>query len=308
MPKAAHPTIIRGGLILLATAAVMAVLPAIPGYLKDASHREDFLPLTAGNIAIFVAFSALLIGVFAGVHRLFSGEYGRLRGKRSLLFFVPLGTMVGVVLGEGANPVMLLPYGVLMTVYGLLYRRFDPRLVALSGYLAGVLIENAMNRSPLQAPTLMWAAFFIVPYFATRTWEDRRRIEARRLIRTVGPLAAASPLLAVLAWWASVATSDAGGGSPPLVFLAALLPFVLGIPYLLASRAGLFGRADAVRLPVPGRAVVPLIALGATLAALAWLATSEGGRTSPPLIVVGALLPFLIAVPWTLTRRRRTTA
>ena len=43
-------------------------------------------------------------------------EYGLIKRRRSLWFFIPFATIFGVVLGEAANPVMLIPYGVFMTV------------------------------------------------------------------------------------------------------------------------------------------------------------------------------------------------
>ena len=296
--------------VVTATIAAIVLLPLIPDYLEDPSLRDNFLPITPGYVAIFGVFSAVMIGLFAGIHRLISGEYGRIQRRRSLWFFIPFATVFGVVLGEAANPVMLIPYGAFMTAYGFLYRRFDWRVVAISAYLGGMLIENAMNRSPLQAPTLMWVAFFIVPYFATRAWEDRHRVGYRKLARAVVPLVAASVALAFAAWQGGKAASDTGEGSPPLVVFAAALPFILVVPYLLAARAGWFGRAHGVPWPVPVWTMPPLFAVSAALAWLAWLMTSETGegRTSPPLIVVGAMLPFLIAIPVTLLKRRRATA
>lgn len=291
--------------VAAATVALFVLLPLMPGYLKDPSHRDDFLPITPTNVAIFGVFSASMIGVFFGIHRLVSGEYGRIR---SLRFFIPFATVFGVVLGEAANPVMLIPYGAFMTAYGFLYRRYDWRVVAASSYLGGMLVENAMNRSEMQAPTLMWVAFFIVPYLATRAWEDRHRVGYRKLLRAVLPLAVASATLAFAAWQGSKATSDTGEGSPPLVVLASALPFILVVPYLLAARAGWFGRAHGVPWPVPTWTMAPLSTVSAALAWLAWLATSQSGRTSPPLILLGALLPFLVAIPLTLLRRRRTAA
>ncbi len=305
---------VQVAVVVAATIAALILLPLIPGYLEDASYRasyrDDFLPITPGNVAIFGVFSAVMIGLFAGVHRLISGEYGRIQRRRSLWFFIPFATVFGVVLGEAANPVMLIPYGAFMTAYGFLYRRFDWRVVAISSYLGGMLIENAMNRSPMQAPTLMWVAFFVVPYFATRAWEDRHRVGYQQLLRAVIPLVAASVALAFAAWQGSKATSDTGEGSPPLVVTAAALPFILVVPYLLAARAGWFGRAHGVPWPVPVWTMAPLFAGSGGLAWLAWLMTSEtgSGRTSPPLIVLGALLPFLIAIPLTLMRRRRAAA
>lgn len=147
-----------------------------------------------------------------------------------------------------------------------------------------------------------------MPYFATRAWEDRGRVGFRQLTRTVTPLVVASVLLSLAAWQASQATSDAGDGSPPLVVTAASLPFLLVVPYLLAVRSGWFGRTSSIPSPVPAWSIVPLLASSGTLAWLAWFGTSESGRTSPPLIVIGALLPFLVAIPLTLMRRRRAAA
>lgn len=310
MRPAHKPIVVPLAVVAAATIAALVLLPLIPGYLKDPSLRDNFLPITPANVAIFGVFSAVMIALFAGVHRLISGEYGRIQRRRSLWFFIPFATVFGVVLGEAANPVMLIPYGAFMTAYGFLYRRFDWRVVAISAYLGGMLIENAMNRSPMQAPTLMWVAFFIVPYFATRAWEDRHRVGYRQLIRAIAPLVVASVVMAFAAWQGGKATSDTGEGSPPLVVAGALLPFILVVPYLLATRSGWFGRAHGVPWPVPVWAMAPLFAGSGGLAWLAWLVTSEtgAGRTSPPLIVLGALLPFLVAIPLTLMRRRRATA
>ena len=303
-----HPIAIQAAAVVTATVAALVILPLIPGYLHDSAGKDNFLPITPMYVAIFGVFSTLMIGIMASVHRLISGEYGRIQRRRSLWFFIPFATVFGVVLGEAANPVMLIPYGAFMTLYGFLYRRFDWRVVALSAYLGGMLVENAMNRSPLQAPTLMWVSFFIVPYFATRAWEDRRRVGYRKIIRATAPLAITSLALAFAAWQASKATSDTGDGSPPLVVMAGWLPFMFVLPYLLAARAGWFGSGSGVPSPVPVWSIVPLIAGGGGLAWLAWLASSSSGRTSPPMIVLGAFLPFLVAIPLTLVRRRRATA
>lgn len=102
--------------ITAATIAALVVLPLIPSYLKDPSYRDDFFPITPANVAIFGVFTAVMVGIFAGTHRLISAEYGLIKRRRSLWFFIPFATIFGVVLGEAANPVTLIPYGVFMTV------------------------------------------------------------------------------------------------------------------------------------------------------------------------------------------------
>ena len=80
------------------------------------------------------------------------------------------------MLGEGGNFVMIIPYTILMFIYAQLYKRFPWWKVASTSHLAGIVVENVINRSPIQIPTLMWIAFFTYLYFATKIWENRKKI------------------------------------------------------------------------------------------------------------------------------------
>ena len=40
-----------------------------------------------------------------------------------------------------------------------------------------------MNRSPLQAPTILWVAFFIYPYFITKIFENRHKLKFWKILK-----------------------------------------------------------------------------------------------------------------------------
>lgn len=101
-----HPIAIQAAAVVTATVAALVILPLIPGYLHDSAGKDNFLPITPMYVTIFGVFSTLMIGIVASVHRLISGEYGRIQRRRSLWFFIPFATVFGVVLGEAANDVV----------------------------------------------------------------------------------------------------------------------------------------------------------------------------------------------------------
>jgi hypothetical protein len=109
------------------------------------------------------------------------------------------GGITGALLGEGGNPVMIIPYTILMLIYAQLYKRFAWWKVASTSYLGGVIVENLMNRSPIQLPTLVWIAFFTYPYFYTKIWENRKKVPIMSILKDLRLAIATSPVLMALA-------------------------------------------------------------------------------------------------------------
>ena len=149
------------------------------------------------------------------------------------LFFLVFGTVTGVLLGEAGNPIMLIPYGIIMAVYTYGYTKFSWWKVALASYLSGILAENIGNRAPIQIPTLMWVAFTVYPFFITKSLENIRRINFRRVLKDakwvfIIALLIEGILLALT--WRNL--------SPPLLILAPAIPFVLYIPISLIKLKG----------------------------------------------------------------------
>ena len=109
-----------------------------------------------------------------------------------------------------------------MLIYVQFYKKYTWWKVASFSYLGGVLVENAMNRSPIQIPTLMWVAFFIYPYFATKLWEDRKKIKFKNVFKDMKWAFVWSAILGILAWYATQ-----NNVSPPLILLGIFLPLFI---------------------------------------------------------------------------------
>lgn len=133
------------------------------------------------------------------------------------------------MLGERSF-IMIIPYTILMLVYALFYKKFTWWKVALTTYLAGILLENAMNRSPIQAPTLLWVAFFTYPYFFTKIFENRRKINWLKVLKDFKWTIISSLILISLSMLVSRNTS------PPLIIFGAALPFLVHALYWLYKK------------------------------------------------------------------------
>ena len=117
---------------------------------------------------------------------------------------------------------LIIPYTILMVIYAHLYKRFAWWKVASTTYLAGMAIENGLNRAPIQAPTLMWVGFFVAPYFVAKIAENRRMIAVRGMLRASVRPALAGVVFGTLAW---VVTRS--NPSPPLIFAGAITPLLI---------------------------------------------------------------------------------
>jgi hypothetical protein len=176
--KEANKNLLYIASILAITILTIIILISIPNYLRQ--PNENHIPITSYFFFIFILIDIILIGILAGLHWLYVKDYTPIK---SIWFFIIFGTIFGVLLGEAANPVMLIPYAAFMLVFAFLYKKFPWWKVAITTYLAGTLIENAMNRSPIQAPTLLWIAFFTYPYFAAKIWENRKKLHLIEIIK-----------------------------------------------------------------------------------------------------------------------------
>lgn len=163
--------------IIIITIAVMIILSLIPGYLREPT--SEHIPMQSHLMIVFIVAIIFLIGIPAGLHKLYVKDYSTIK---SWIFFAIFGGITGGLLGERSF-IMILPYTLLMLIYAFFYKKFTWWKVALTTYLAGILIENAMNHSPLQAPTILWIAFFVYPYFVTKIWEHKKDINWWQIIR-----------------------------------------------------------------------------------------------------------------------------
>lgn len=148
--------------IILITALTILIVSSVPGYLRE--QQEDSVGLQLRFIIVFLIIDIILIGIPAGIHGIYVKDYSKLR---NIWFFAVFGGITGALMGEKSF-VMIIPYTILMLIYAFLYRKFPWWKVVLTSYLAGVLIENVMNRSPIQSPTLLWISFFYLSLFCNQ--------------------------------------------------------------------------------------------------------------------------------------------
>ena len=165
-------------IVAFLTAMLPIILSQIPGYLRI-PDADDILFSTPHFVIVFAFIVFIMIGIPFILHKKYIKDYTKIK---AVWFFIALGTITGVVFGEGANPVMLIPYAILMSIFAYFYKKYPWWKVVLTTYLAGMMIENLMNRSPLQVPTLLWVAFFIYPYFWTKIWEHRKKLSLRKIL------------------------------------------------------------------------------------------------------------------------------
>jgi len=163
-------------IIIAINALIIIILLTMPDYLRKPS--SDYIPLHPNFILVFLIIDIILIGIPAGFHKIYINDYTPIK---SLWFFAVFGGITGGLIGERSF-IMIIPYAILMLIYAFLYKKFTWWKVAITTYLAAILIENVMNRSPIQIPTLLWIAFFIHPYFITKIWENKNQINLKQLI------------------------------------------------------------------------------------------------------------------------------
>lgn len=216
--------------IFLVTALTIYILILIPGYLRPVG--PDNVGVQLKFIIVFIIAVITFIGIPAWFHRRYVNDYSKIKG---VWFFALFGAITGAILGEVLvnmnyyKLIMILPYTILMLIYAFFYKRYAWWKVALTTYWGGVIVENAINRAPIQASTIIWVAFFIYPYFATKIWENRKRLFFIQIIKDLKFTLLFLIILVLLAVYIGVATS--GRLSPPLIVLGAALPFFVKIVY-----------------------------------------------------------------------------
>ncbi len=214
-------------IIVAITALVIFALSSIPNYLKPMD--ENAITFSQPQfVFVFLIFNFISIGIFASFHWLYVKDYSKIK---SIWFFSLFGGITGALLGEFGNLLMIIPYTILMFIYAQFYKRFLWWKVASTTYLAGILIENIMNRAPMQITTLMWVAFFIYPYFAAKIFENREKINAIEILGDFKFSFVFSIVLGALAFYFTRENI-----SPPLIFLGITLPFVISLIYKITKR------------------------------------------------------------------------
>ena len=211
-------------LIVLITIFLLLIFYLIPNYSK-AQKPGDIVGFPLKFLIIFLIFNLVFIGIPAAIHWLYVKDYSRIK---SIWFFVLFGVVTGVILGEGGNLTMIFPYAILMLFYALLYKKFVWWKVAVTSYLAGIIIENIINRAPIQVTTLIWIAFFTCPYFVTKIFDNRKKVSMFFIIKEFKFSLIFSFLLGLLAWYLSRNNS-----SPPLIVFGITLPFIVSVVYKL---------------------------------------------------------------------------
>lgn len=198
----------------------MYLLSKIPNYLKLPNAETIlFSPIF---IALFLIVDLILIGIPAWVHWNYVKDYTQIK---NIWIFILSGVLIGVLLGEGGNLVMIFPYTILMLIYGLFYKKFVWWKVALTSYSAGILLENGLNRAPIQTTTLIWVALFISPYFITKMWENRKKVSLIFILKDLWGTILASVILICLAIYLPPKIS------PPLILGAFAIPFFVTAIY-----------------------------------------------------------------------------
>ncbi len=221
--------ILTATIIISLTLLLLLLIYLIPGYSKPAQPNNP--PFTLKFVIIFLIVDLVLIGIPAWLHNQYSKDYGKIK---NLWFFVLFGAVTGALLGEAGNFIMIIPYAVLMFIYAIFYKKFIWWKVALTSYFAGIFIENIINRAPLQSSTLIWIPFFIYPYFFAKIWENRKKVSMFFIIKDLKYTFLASIIIGCLSIYLYFST--AGKISPPLIFLAFIMPFLIKILHSIIKR------------------------------------------------------------------------
>jgi hypothetical protein len=175
--KEADKNIIYILAVILITFFTIIIVFSIPGYLRGPS--EDTIGMQPKFIIVFLIVDIILIGIPEAFHKLYVNDYSKIK---NIWFFAIFGGITGGLMGEKSF-IMILPYTILMLIYAFLYKKFPWWKIAITSYLGGVLIENVMNRSPIQSPTSIWIAFFVYPYFVTKIFENRKKLNFWEIIK-----------------------------------------------------------------------------------------------------------------------------
>ena len=97
----------------------------MPNFSKQ--PQEQNLPLTLKFIWIFLLADIIFISLPTLFHYLYVNDYQKIS---SLWFFTFSGAIIGILLGEQMNFIMLMPYLILMFIYALFYKYFIIKLIS----------------------------------------------------------------------------------------------------------------------------------------------------------------------------------
>ncbi|MBR9704496.1 hypothetical protein GOV12_03735 [Candidatus Pacearchaeota archaeon] len=276
--KTIYKNILTVVIILLVTALVMLILSLIPGYLRGVDEY-DIMFTQPLFIFIFIIVDLILIGIPFGIHYIYVKDYSKLK---NLIFFAIFGGVVGYFLGEysrGTHFLVIISYTILMFIYALFYKKFIWWKVALTTYLGGVLIESGINRSPLQVPSLLWVAFFTYPYFVTKIIENRKKISFKKMFLDFKWTVFFAVFLGLLGIIFNLGM---------LIFVFLTFPFIINIIYLIfggekRKKVSMIQTLINLKYTIITSVVLIILAIFITQA-----------NISPPLIVFGAILPFIV--------------
>ncbi len=209
--------------IIAITALLIYLLP-LSGYLKQPKTTD--IGFEPSFILVFLLFNLIWIGIPAWIHWAYIKDYSRIK---NLWFFALWGGVTGALLGEVAvgglqNWPLIASYTILMLAYGYLYKKFPWWQVALTSYLGGIIVENIINRAPIQATTLVWIGFFVAPYFVAKIFENRQKIPLKKIFIELRLTIIFSVVLAAL-----MAYISRNNISPPLIIMGFALPFLVTI-------------------------------------------------------------------------------
>src|SRR3989338_3089158 len=135
--KQTHKNLLYILIIAIITIFFIIMLPKIPNFSKP--PQENNLPLAAKWIIVFLIADLFLIGIPAGIHKIYSKDYSKIK---SIWFFALFGGITGAIIGEvlpSMNPknfIMIIPYTILMMIYAGFYKKFIWWKVALTTYFA----------------------------------------------------------------------------------------------------------------------------------------------------------------------------
>lgn len=215
--------------IIVVTTLLIYLLP-LTGYLREPTS-DSIVGFQIPFILTFLAFDLIWIGIPAWIHWIYVKDYSKVK---NIWFFAIWGGVTGALLGEiamGRSPFLIISYTILMLIYGYFYKKFPWWQVALTSYLGGMLVENVMNRSPMQLPTLIWIGFFTAPYFVTKIFENRHKISLKNILFELRYTILASIFLGNAAVYLT-----RNNTSPPVIVAGFALPFLITIIKRTAKR------------------------------------------------------------------------
>ena len=224
-------------IILLVTILTLTIIHLIPDFSKQITNEnENFNGLKWW--LVFLIADLILIGIPLWLHREYVNDYSKIK---NISFFSMFGAVTGVIFGEGGKIAFIPGYFILMLIYALFYKKFIWWKVVITTYLTGILLENIMMRSPIQPTTLIWIALLTYPYFITKIFDNRKKLNKKfwnKIWNELKWTILASLILPIILIFINFIAS--GVFSPPLLILGIATPFVIKIiKNFIKSRNGL---------------------------------------------------------------------